>query len=108
MITKNESNVISFILLNSDTGELIIEGPVSVYLTKDNEAPVDISSINTITHKGNGIWTIELTAENLNADQVGLLITHSSAVSEIINIHTVESSSSDGGTYQTPDFFASY
>ena len=67
-----------FVLINRTDGTGITTGTVTCYITKDGGTQA--ASTNSPTHKGNGQWSINLTASERDAKITGLLITHASAV----------------------------
>ena len=65
----------TFVLLNKTTGAAVTSGTVTCKVLKDGG-----SQSTSAAHEGNGQWSITLTATEMDADQVGLAITHSTAL----------------------------
>lgn len=65
-------------MINKGNGNAITTGTVSGYVTKDGGTQTAIAG--TPTHKGNGQWSVNLTATEMNGNVVGLLFTHTDAV----------------------------
>lgn len=106
---KNKQNLLSFILVNSDTGEYIeeeLESNLVIHLVKNNGESEDISS-NNISYKGFGIWVLTLTENNTDADHIAISVLHPNAVPELFNIYLRHPGSESGG-YITPGFFDNY
>ena len=68
----------TFVLINKSTGAAITSGTVTCKVLKDGGS--QSSSTNSAAHEGNGQWSITLTATEMDAEQVGLAITHSTAL----------------------------
>ena len=68
----------TFVLINKSTGAAVTSGGVTCKVIKDGASQV--TSTNTAAHEGNGQWSITLTATEMDAEQVGLAITHSTAL----------------------------
>ena len=68
----------TFVLINKSTGAAITSGGVTCKVIKDGASQV--TSTNSAAHEGNGQWSITLTATEMDAEQVGLAITHSTAL----------------------------
>jgi hypothetical protein len=68
-------------------GAAITSGVVSGYITKDGGTQESLS--NPITHEGNGQWSMNLSAAELNADLIGLLFTHPLGVPQHFTIKTI-------------------
>ncbi len=75
-----------FEMIKADDGSAITSGTVNGYITKDGGSQASLT--NTPTHVGNGQWKVNLTAEEMNADCIGLLFTHTSAVPVHFTIKT--------------------
>ena len=85
-IKKDISHVFCFALVERLDGSAITTGAVTSYVTLDGGTQAATS--NSAVHEGNGQWSLTLTAAELNADDVGLLITHATAVPVHFDIHT--------------------
>ena len=68
----------TFVLINKSTGAAITSGGVTCKVLKDGGS--QSTSTNSAAHEGNGQWSITLTATEMDAEQVGLAITHSTAL----------------------------
>lgn len=68
----------TFVLLNKTTGAAVTSGTVTCKVLKDGGS--QSTSTNSAVHEGNGQWSITLTATEMDADQIGLAITHSTAL----------------------------
>ena len=68
----------TFVLINKSTGAAITSGTVTCKVIKDGGS--QSTSTNSAVHEGNGQWSITLTATEMDAEQVGLAITHSTAL----------------------------
>ena len=68
----------TFVLINKSTGAAITSGSVTCKVLKDGGSQA--TSTNSAAHEGNGQWSITLTATEMDAEQVGLAITHSTAL----------------------------
>lgn len=67
-----------FGLVSATDGSAITTGTVTGYVTLDGGTQATIAG--SATHEGNGQWSINLTAGEMNGDVVGLLFTHASAI----------------------------
>jgi hypothetical protein len=76
------------VLVDKSTGAAITSGTVTVYITKDGGAQATIAG--SAVHEGNGQWSFNLTAGEMNADVVGLAITHTSIAPLGITIKTLD------------------
>lgn len=56
------------------SGDAITTGVVTGYITKDGGTQEAISMVPT--HEGNGQWTVNISAAEMNADIIGLLFIH--------------------------------
>jgi hypothetical protein len=68
----------TFVLINKYTGAAVTSGSVTCKVIKDGGS--QSTSTNSAVHEGNGQWSITLTATEMDAEQVGLAITHSTAL----------------------------
>lgn len=68
----------TFVLINKSTGAAVTSGTVTCKVLKDGGSQA--TSTNSAAHEGNGQWSITLTATEMDAEQVGLAITHSTAL----------------------------
>lgn len=75
-----------FEMIKAADGSAITMGTVNGYITKDGSSQVSLTSAPM--HAGNGQWKVNLTAEEMNADCIGLLFTHTDAVPMHFTIKT--------------------
>ena len=84
---KNEAVAgFTFLLLDKTTGEAITTGAPAGYVTIDDGSQNALTG--SITHKGGGQWSIDLSAAETNGDMIGLLFTHTDAVPVHFTINT--------------------
>ena len=84
---KNEAIAgLTFLLLDKTSGEAITTGTPAGYVTLDAGSQAELDG--AITHKGNGEWSVDLTAAETNADMIGLTFTHADAVPVHFTINT--------------------
>jgi len=76
----------AFGLINKETGASVTSGTVNVYITKDGGTQ-QVGSY-TPEHEGNGQWTINLSGDEMDADIVGIIITHTDAIPQHFTIKT--------------------
>lgn len=77
----------TFGLVSATDGSAITTGTVTGYYTLDGGTQATITG--SATHEGNGQWSINLTAAEMNGDIVGLMFTHASAIPASFTISTV-------------------
>ena len=68
----------TFVLIDKSTGAAVTSGGVTCKVLKDGGSQA--TSTNSAAHEGNGQWSITLTSTEMDAEQVGLAITHSTAL----------------------------
>lgn len=76
-----------FEMINKTSGEPVTTGTVNGYITQDGGTQVALSMVPV--HEGNGQWSVNLSAGEMNADIIGLLFTHTSAVPQHFTIKTL-------------------
>ena len=76
----------TFVLLNKSTGAAVTSGTVTCKVLKDGGSQA--TSTNSAAHEGNGQWSINLTAAEMDADIVGLAMTHTSALNLYVTLKT--------------------
>lgn len=76
-----------FTLVNLADGSSITSGTVTGYYTLDGGTQAELSG--SATHEGNGQWTVNLAAAEMDGDIVGLLFKHVSAIPVHFTIRTV-------------------
>jgi hypothetical protein len=76
-----------FGMVNASDGSPIVSGTVVGYYVLDGGGQAELS--DTAVHEGNGQWTINITAAEMDGDMVGLVFTHPSAVNTSFTIRTV-------------------
>ena len=81
----------TFLLTNKSTGAALTGAAsgVSGYYTIDGGTQAALSG--TITEEGNGEYSINLTAAQMNGAIIGLLFTHANAVPQHFTIRTIGS-----------------
>jgi hypothetical protein len=72
---KNVSAVIHFTLQDASDGSLVSSGTPVIYITKDGGAQA--AATNAAVSEGGGQWSVVLTAAELNATTVGVMIVES-------------------------------
>ena len=77
---------LTFVLVNKSTGAAITSGSVTTKITKDGGTQGTTS--NSAAHEGNGQWSINLTAAEMDADIVGLAMTHTNALTLYVTLKT--------------------
>ena len=83
-----------FALFNAADGSAITSGTVNGYYTLDGGGQGSIT--DTPVHEGNGQWSVDLAAGEMNGDIVGVLFTHEDAVPVHFTIKTETTILSDG------------
>ncbi len=68
----------TFSLTNKTTGSAVTSGSVTTKITKDGGTQGNTSA--SAVHEGNGQWSINLSADEMDADIIGLSFTHSDAI----------------------------
>ena len=68
----------TFVLLNASDGSALTSGTVTGKITKDGGTQGAVAG--SFVHEGNGQWSVNFTATEMDADVVGLTFLHSSAV----------------------------
>lgn len=75
-----------FALVSATDGSAITSGTVTGYYLLDGGTQGTVTG--TPVHEGNGQWSVDLLAAELNGDIVGLTFTHSSAIPASFTIKT--------------------
>lgn len=75
-----------FALVSATDGSAVISGTVTGYITRDGGTQAAIAA--TPVHEGNGQWTVDLTAGEMNGENVGILFTHASAINAHFTLRT--------------------
>ena len=68
----------TFVMLNAGNGNAITTGSVTGKITKDGGTQGAVAG--SFVHEGNGQWSVNLSATEMDADVIGLTFLHSSAV----------------------------
>lgn len=68
----------TFVLLSATDGSVVTTGTPTIYVTKDGGTQATL--VGSATHEGNGQWSFNITATEMDADVVGLLITESGSI----------------------------
>lgn len=87
MFVKNTEVLgFSFTLISKVDSSPIVSGVINAYYTIDGSAQGTLS--DTAEHIGNGQWVIDLSADELNGETIGLLFTETSAIPVSFTIKT--------------------
>lgn len=78
----------TFGLVSATDGSDITTGTPVGYYTLDGGTQTAIGDVTPV-HEGNGLWSFDLTAAEMNGDVVALTFTHTSAISAHFTIKTV-------------------
>ena len=81
-------------LVSATDGSDITTGTPVGYYTLDGGVQTAIGDITPV-HEGNGLWSFDLTAGEMNGDVVGLTFTHASAITAHFTVKTVTELVSD-------------
>ena len=65
----------------------VTTGTVNGFITKDGGTQEALSMVSI--HEGNGQWSVNLSAAEMNANILGLVFTHTSAVTQHFTIKTI-------------------
>jgi len=68
----------TFVLLNATSTSAITTGTVTGKITKDGGTQGAVAG--SFAHEGNGQWSVNLSATEMDADVIGLTFLHSSAI----------------------------
>lgn len=79
------------------SGTDVTTGTVNGFITKDGGTQESLSML--ATHEGNGQWSINLSAAEMNADILGLVFTHINGVTQQFTIKTVVQITSETLTF---------
>jgi len=80
--------VVGFPFQMIDTsGADVTTGTVNGFITKEGGTQESLSMVPV--HEGNGQWSVNLSAAEMNADILGLVFTHTSAVTQQFTIKTI-------------------
>ena len=83
----------TFGMINASDGSAITSGTVSGFVIIDGG--IQTALTNSPVHEGNGQWSVNLTAGEMNGDVVGLVFTHASGIPVYFTIRTVAKLVSD-------------
>jgi len=84
-------------LVSATDGSDITTGTPVGYYTLDGSTQTAIADVTPV-HEGNGLWSFDLTAGEMNGDIVALTFTHASAITQHFTIKTDTSIASDLNT----------
>lgn len=88
MFKKNVAVIgFTFGIIDASDGSAITSGTVSGYVTLDGG--LQAALINSPVHEGNGQWSVNLTAGEMNGDLIGLVFTHTNGIPVYFTIKTV-------------------
>ena len=68
----------TFVMLNAGNGNAITSGTVTGKITKDGGTQGAVAG--SFVHEGNGQWSVNLTATEMDADVIGLTFLHTDGV----------------------------
>lgn len=85
MIKNTANQYITFGAIAVADGLPVTVGTPTVYLSKDGNAQA--SSSNTATHVGNGLWQLQLTQAETNADHLGAVFVLANAVNAFTQVY---------------------
>ncbi len=85
MIKNTANQYITFGAIAVADGLPVTTGTPAVYLSKDGGAQA--TSSNTATHVGNGLWQLELTQSETNADHLGAAMVLANAVNAFAQVY---------------------
>ena len=80
-------------LISATDGSDITTGTPAAYVTLDGGTQTAIAG--ALTHEGNGQWSFNLTAAEMNGDMVGIVVAHASAITVQHTIKTVAKTTDD-------------
>jgi hypothetical protein len=87
MYVKNEAVTgFCFGMVDASDGSAIVSGSCTGEIVKDNGTATALT--NTPAHKSDGLWSVNLTAGEMNANPIGLVFTHADAVPTYFTIKT--------------------
>jgi len=87
MIKKNTAITgFPFVILSVVDGSAITSGTVSGYVTIDGGTQTALT--NTPIHEGNGQWSVDLTAGELNGAIIGLVFSHPTGITQHFTLPT--------------------
>lgn len=68
----------TFVMLNASNGSVITSGTVTGKITKDGGTQGAVAG--SFVHEGNGQWSVNLSATEMDADVIGLTFLHTDGV----------------------------
>lgn len=68
----------TFVILNKDDGAALTSGTVTGKITKDGGTQGAVAG--SFVHEGNGQWSVNLTATEMDADVIGLTFLHTNGL----------------------------
>jgi hypothetical protein len=78
MLKNTSGQHISFVAIATADGSPVTTGTPTVYLSKDGAAQA--TSTNTATHLGNGVWVLDLTQTETDADNLSAVMVLTNAI----------------------------
>lgn len=78
MLKNTSGQHLSFIAIATADGSPVTTGTPTVYLSKDGAAQA--TSTNTATHLGNGVWVLDLTQTETDADNLSAVMVLTNAI----------------------------
>ena len=76
----------TFVMLNKDDGAALTSGTVTGKITKDGGTQGAVAG--TFVHEGNGQWSVNLTATEMDADVIGLTFLHTDGLPSYKTLRT--------------------
>jgi hypothetical protein len=76
----------TFLMLDRSTGEPVTSGTITATVSHDGAAPSALA--DTPVHLSVGVWKVDLSAAEMNADMVGLTFSHDNAITVHFTIRT--------------------
>lgn len=83
----NVAAVLHFAIQDATDGSLVTSGTPVIVITKDGGTQA--AATNAAVHEGNGQWSLQLTATEMNATTVGVLITESGSAPVSMQLSTI-------------------
>ena len=84
---RNTSITVHFVLIDAADGSAVTSGTPTPFVTKDGGTQA--AATNAAVHEGNGQWSLALTASEMDATSVGVLITETGSVPVHYQLSTV-------------------
>lgn len=85
MLKNTSGQHISFVAIATADGSAVTTGTPVVHLSKDGASQV--TSSNTATHLGNGVWVLDITQSETNADSLSAVMVLANAVNAFVQAY---------------------